>query len=76
MNPFKNKIVELTNRDKIKDTLVDVLKGEDAVIGLSGPNTISIDNVKSMVTKPTKEEIELIEKEAELEKIRKRKTIN
>ena len=29
-----------------------------------------------MVTKPTKEEIELIEKEAELEKIRKRKTIN
>ena len=57
MNPFKNKIAELTNRDKIKGTLVDVLKGEDAVIGLRGPNTISIDNVKSMVTKPTKEEI-------------------
>ena len=29
-----------------------------------------------MVTKPTKEEIELIEKETELEKIRKIKTIN
>ena len=26
MNPFKNKIVELTNRDKIKGTLADVLK--------------------------------------------------
>ena len=57
MNPFKNKISELTNRDKIKGTLTDVLKGADAVIGLSGPNKISIDNVKSMVTKPTKEEI-------------------
>ena len=76
MNPFKNKIAELKNRDKIKGTLADVLKGTDAVIGLSGPNTISIDNVKSMETKPTKEEIELIEKETELEKIRKRKTIN
>ena len=68
MNPFKNKIAELTNRDKIKGTLVDVIKGEDAVIGLNGPNTISIDNEKSMATKPTKEEIELIKKEAELEK--------
>ena len=57
MNPFKNKIAELKNRDKIKGALADVLKGVDAVIGLSGPNTISIDNVKSMVTKPTKEEI-------------------
>ena len=57
MNPFKNKIAELTNRDKIKGTLTNILKGADAVIGLSGPNTISIDNVKSMAIKPTKEEI-------------------
>ena len=75
MNPFKNKISELTNRDKIKGTLADDLKGEDAVIGLSGPNTISIDNVKSMVTKSTKEEIELIEKEAELEKLEREKQL-
>ena len=52
MNPFKNKIAELTNRDKIKGTLTNILKGADAVIGLSGPNTISIDNVKSMAPKP------------------------
>ena len=71
----KIKIAELKNRDKIKGTLADVLKGEDAVIGLSGPNTISIDNVKSMVTKPTKEEIELIEKEAELEKLEREKQL-
>ena len=37
MNPFKNKIAELKNRDKIKGTLTDVLKGADAVIGLSVP---------------------------------------
>ena len=52
MNPFKNKIAELTNKDKVKGTLAEVLKGADAVIGLSGPNTISIDNVKSMAPKP------------------------
>ena len=52
MNPFKNKIAELTNREKVKGTLADVLKGADAVIGLSGPNTISIDDVKSMAPKP------------------------
>ena len=75
MNPFKNKIAELTNRDKVKGTLADVLKGADAVIGLSGPNTISIDNVKSMATKSTKEEIELIEKEAELEKLEREKQL-
>ena len=54
MNPFKNKIVELTNRDKIKGTLTNILKGADAVIGLSGPNTISIDNVKSYGNKTNK----------------------
>ena len=32
MNPFKNKIAELTNKDKVKGTLADVLKGADAVI--------------------------------------------
>ena len=52
MNPFKNKIAELTNKDKVKGTLAEVLKGADAVIGLSGPNTISIDNVKSMAKDP------------------------
>ena len=75
MNPFKNKIAELTNRDKIKGTLADVLKGANAVIGLSGLNRISIDNVKRMTTKQTKEEIELIVKEAELEKLEREKQL-
>ena len=41
MNPFKDKIAEITNKDCIQGKLVDVIKGADVVIGLSGPNTIS-----------------------------------
>ena len=52
MNPFKDKIAEVTNKECIKGTLAEVIKGADVVIGLSGPNTISIENVKSMAPKP------------------------
>ena len=52
MNPFKEKLAELTNKNCEKGKLADVLKGADVVIGLSGPNTISQDNVKSMAEKP------------------------
>jgi malate dehydrogenase (oxaloacetate-decarboxylating) len=52
MNPFKEKLAELTNKNCEKGKLADVLKGADVVIGLSGPNTISQENVKSMAEKP------------------------
>ena len=52
MNPFKEKIAEITNKDCIKGKLKDVLKGADVVIGLSGPDTIKIDDVKQMNEKP------------------------
>ena len=52
MNPFKEKIAELTNKDCVKGKLSDVLKGADVVIGLSGPNTISKEAVKLMNPKP------------------------
>jgi malate dehydrogenase (oxaloacetate-decarboxylating) len=52
MNPFKDKIAEITNKDCIKGKLVDVIKGADVVIGLSGPNTISKECVKLMNQKP------------------------
>ena len=48
MNPFKNKIAKLTNKDCAKGKLADVLKGADVVIGLTGPNTISKEDVKLM----------------------------
>ena len=52
MNPFKEKIAELTNPDRIQGKLSDVIKGADVVIGLSGPNTITEENVKSMNPDP------------------------
>ena len=52
MNPFKEKIAEITNKECIKGKLSDVLKGADVVIGLSGPNTISKEDVKLMNEKP------------------------
>ena len=52
MNPFKEKLAEITNKDCIKGKLSDVLKGADVVIGLSGPNTITKEDVKQMNPKP------------------------
>ena len=52
MNPFKEKIAELTNKDRVQGKLSDVIKGADVVIGLSGPNTITEENVKSMNPDP------------------------
>ena len=52
MNPFKEIIANETNPNCVKGKLADVLKGADVVIGLSGPNTISKENVKSMNPKP------------------------
>jgi malic enzyme len=52
MNPFKEKLAEITNKDCVKGKLADVLKGADVVIGLSGPNTIKKEDVKQMNEKP------------------------
>ena len=52
MNSFKEKLADITNKDCIKGKLSDVLKGADVVIGLSGPNTIKKEDVKSMNPKP------------------------
>ena len=52
MNPFKEKIAEITNKDCVQGKLSDLLKGADVVIGLSGPNTFSKEDVKLMNEKP------------------------
>ena len=52
MNPFKEKLAEITNKDCIQGKLSDVLKGADVVIGLSGPNTIKKEDIKQMNPKP------------------------
>ena len=52
MNKFKEIIADETNKDLVQGKLADVIAGADVVIGLSGPNTISKDNVKAMAPKP------------------------
>ena len=52
MNPFKEIIANETNKNLEKGKLADVIKGADVVIGLSGPNSISKENIKAMNPKP------------------------
>ncbi len=48
MNPYKEEMAGKTNREKIKGTVADALKGADVLIGVSGPNTITKEMVVSM----------------------------
>ena len=47
-NIYKQAVAGISNKDKKKGTLSEVIKGADAVIGVSGPGTITKDMVKSM----------------------------
>ncbi|MBR5947582.1 MAG: NAD-dependent malic enzyme [Clostridia bacterium] len=48
MNAIKEEMAKLTNLEKKEGSLADALKGADVFIGVSAPNTVSIDMVKSM----------------------------
>jgi len=52
MNSIKREIAEITNPEKQEGSLADMLKGADVFIGLSGPNILSENMVKSMATDP------------------------
>jgi malate dehydrogenase (oxaloacetate-decarboxylating) len=52
MNFIKNELVEITNPDRLKGSLADVLKGAEVFIGLSGPNVLTQEMVKSMAPDP------------------------
>jgi malate dehydrogenase (oxaloacetate-decarboxylating) len=47
-NIYKQAIAGISNKEKISGKLEDVIKGADAVIGVSGPNNITKEMVKSM----------------------------
>lgn len=47
-NIYKQAIAGISNREKVAGKLADVLKNADAVIGVSGPNIITKQMVKSM----------------------------
>ena len=47
-NIYKQAISGISNREKLRGSLSNVIKGADAVIGVSGPNLITKEMVKSM----------------------------
>ncbi len=48
MNPYKDEMAKVTNLNKEKGTIYDVIKGADVFIGLSKANLLTKDHVKSM----------------------------
>lgn len=52
MNPFKEEISRKTNPKKIKGTLRDAICGADVFIGVSVPNALDEDMIRSMAPKP------------------------
>ena len=48
MNPIKEEMAKVTNLSKKQGSLADALKGSDVFIGVSAPNTVTVDMVKSM----------------------------
>ena len=51
LNPAQQEIAKLTNRTHLTGTLKDAMIGADVVIGVSGPNCITKEMVKSMAEK-------------------------
>lgn len=52
LNPAQAEIATITNRAHLKGTVADALKGADLLIGVSGPNCITKDMVRSMASDP------------------------
>lgn len=52
LNEEKRALAARTNRDQIRGTLADAMKGADVFIGCSQPNLVSQDMVRSMAAKP------------------------
>lgn len=51
-NPAHNEIAKKTNNDNIKGTLSDAMKGADVFVGVSRPNLVTPEMIKSMAQKP------------------------
>lgn len=52
MNPEQSKLAELTNPDNINCSLKEAIKGADLFIGVSAPNIITEEMVKTMADDP------------------------
>ncbi|MDD6087760.1 MAG: NAD-dependent malic enzyme [Desulfovibrionaceae bacterium] len=52
MNKYKAMIAKATNPDKLQGTLADAIKGADVFIGVSVPNSLTEDMIRSMNNQP------------------------
>jgi malate dehydrogenase (oxaloacetate-decarboxylating) len=52
MNPVKEEMSKITNKEKIKGTLADAIKGADVFLGLSVAGALKPEMVKTMVSDP------------------------
>lgn len=52
LNPIKQEMARITNRDHIRGTLGDIVRGADVFIGVSAPNILTQDMVRSMAKDP------------------------
>ena len=52
LNPIKEEMAKISNLDKIKGSLEDVIKGADVFIGVSVANMVTKEMVKSMAKDP------------------------
>ena len=52
INPIKEEMAKITNFNKEKGTLADVIKGADVFIGVSAPGTLTADMVRTMAKDP------------------------
>ncbi len=51
LNPAQAKMAKVTNRDRRQGTLADVMRGADVFIGVSRPNLVTQEMVRSMAEK-------------------------
>lgn len=51
LNPAQQEIAKLTNREMLSGKLADAMKGADVFVGVSGPNCVTKDMVRSMADK-------------------------
>ncbi len=52
LNPFKEELAKVTNREMVKGGLADAMKGADIFIGVSAPGIVSQEMIKSMNDNP------------------------
>jgi len=52
LNPIKEEIARVTNRERLSGSLGDVIRGADVFIGVSAPNVLTQDMIRSMASDP------------------------